>query len=105
MIGIIPVTAPRFTTACRPSHPVIPPARSRPNDAIEQFQKAVELAPKEALYYSNLGHALLVNREVDKAIVVWQGLLKLEPGDFEAKRRLRNLSVEDTLARGNYDDV
>src|SRR5207247_792691 len=30
VIGMIPVTAPRFTTACRPSHPVIPPARSLP---------------------------------------------------------------------------
>jgi hypothetical protein len=31
VIGSRPVTAPRFTIACSPNHPVMPAASSRPN--------------------------------------------------------------------------
>jgi tRNA A-37 threonylcarbamoyl transferase component Bud32/tetratricopeptide (TPR) repeat protein len=50
-----------------------------------------------------LGRAYEKDDEIEKAIHVWNGVLKLVPYDLEARRKLDKLSVDGTIRRGHRD--
>jgi tetratricopeptide (TPR) repeat protein len=64
--------------------------KGRVNDAILQYQKAVQLAPNYAQACNNLGGALLQEGRVDEAIPPLQKALLLNPGYGRAHNNLGN---------------
>jgi Tfp pilus assembly protein PilF len=58
------------------------------DEAIAQFQKALELGPGHVDIYSNLGLALFEKGQVDEAIVQYETALKIDPNYPEAQSGL-----------------
>ena len=51
----------------------------RMDEALEQFQKALEIEPRDALAQNNLGAALRQKGQVDEAVTHYQRALEIEP--------------------------
>ena len=53
---------------------------------------------------ANRALALLYEKQGDypRAIAFWEQVLRGEPGNFEAERKLKDLAARDTIVRGNY---
>ena len=60
------------------------------NEAIEQYQKALETWPRYVLALNNLGNAFLRIGQVDQAIAQYQKALALQPGHAETHDNLGN---------------
>jgi protein O-mannosyl-transferase len=70
------------------------------DDAIDHFNKAIEIKSDEASAYANLGNALLNKGELGEAIYQYQKAVELKPGDAGVHYNLANT----LLARGEVDD-
>jgi len=58
------------------------------DEAITQFQKALEINPINVEVHNNLGSALLQKGQVDEAIAQYQKALEINPNDSEAHNNL-----------------
>jgi len=58
------------------------------NEAIETFEKAIYLQPKDANLYNNLGQAFLEAGKVERAIATYQQALELDPALIVARHNL-----------------
>jgi superkiller protein 3 len=56
--------------------------------AEEELRKAVELAPGEAQYLSNLGTILAMEKKLDESTISFERALKINPADLGARRYL-----------------
>jgi Flp pilus assembly protein TadD len=73
----------------------------RIDEAIAQFQRAVDIAPGYFLARANLGAALLLRGRVDEAITQYRKALELDPGDAES-----HTSLAMALAgRGQFNEA
>ena len=75
--------------------------KGRVDDAIAQYQKALEINPDYAEARNNLGNALLQQGKVDEAIVQLQRALQLKPDYAEACGNLGNA----LLQQGKVDEA
>ena len=57
-------------------------------EALVEFQKAVEIEPQDAEIHYALGHVYYLQRNNDKAILEFKAVLKLDPGHSEAHNHL-----------------
>ncbi|MGD0745856.1 MAG: tetratricopeptide repeat protein, partial [Verrucomicrobiota bacterium] len=71
------------------------------DEAIAQFQKALEIKPDFALAHYNLGNALAQKGNVDEAIIQYQEALQINPDDADAHNNL-GLAL---LKKGNVDEA
>jgi Flp pilus assembly protein TadD len=74
------------------------------DEAIAQFQQALQITPGSAGSYNNLGNALLQKGNVDEAITIYQKALQIKPDNAEALNYLGNAllqkgSVDEAIAR------
>lgn len=76
------------TLACTTDNPIahnnlgsLDMQEGRTDDAVTEFQKAIELRPRYAQARSNLGAAELRMRRMDDAITEYQKAVDLQPGD------------------------
>ena len=72
---------------------------SQPQKAVEQFQKLVELLPKEAIGYGNLAVAQLRLKQIDSAWKIIQQGLKVVP----TESRLHTIAAEILQLRGQFE--
>ena len=72
---------------------------SQPQKAVEQFQKLVELLPKEAIGYGNLAVAQLRLKQIDSAWQIIQQGLKVVP----TESRLHIIAAEILQLRGQFE--
>jgi tetratricopeptide (TPR) repeat protein len=79
------------TAAKAPNNPracynvgVILAARGKIDEAIAQYNKALEIKPNYARAHGNLGSALARSGRIDEAIVQYQTVMKIDPGDAMA---------------------
>ncbi|MBV8215018.1 MAG: tetratricopeptide repeat protein [Verrucomicrobia bacterium] len=70
-------------------------------DAIDHFNKAIEIKPDEASAFTNLGNALLQKGELGEAIFQYQKAVELKPAAAGLHYNLANA----LLARGEVDDA
>jgi tetratricopeptide (TPR) repeat protein len=63
----------------------------RTEEATQQFQRAIELAPENARMYQNLAMVLSSEGRNDDALAVYSQILRLNPGDADARRRAAEL--------------
>ena len=54
--------------------------QNRHAEAIESFRRAVELDPKAALVWNDLGNAMLAESRLDEAVEAYNKVLELQPG-------------------------
>ena len=73
--------------------------RGKVDEAISEYQKAVEIEPYDAEAHNNLGNALAGRGQVDGAIARYQRALEIKPGYAEAHYNLGNA----LLGRGKFD--
>ena len=71
------------------------------NEAIVQYQRALQLNPNGVLTYNNLGDALFLKGNADAAIACYQKALQLKPDDMDA---LCNLG-KSLFKEGNLDEA
>jgi protein O-mannosyl-transferase len=71
------------------------------DDAIDHFNKAIEIKPDEASAYANLGNAWLEKGELGEAIYRYQKAVELKPGEAGVHYNLANA----LLARGEVDEA
>jgi Flp pilus assembly protein TadD len=64
------------------------------DEAIHQFQKALQIKPNDAEIHNNLGNALLQKGEVDEAITHFQKALQIKPDDAEIHNNLGNALLQ-----------
>jgi Flp pilus assembly protein TadD len=76
-------------------------SKGRTDDALMEFQKAVESRPDYAQAHANLGMALLKERRVDDAVTEYQKALELRPGDAGFSAGLGTALLE----RGSLDEA
>jgi len=60
----------------------------RLDEAMEQFQKAREIQPRDALTHNNLGNALLRKGRMDEAMEHFQKAIDIQPGFAQAHNNL-----------------
>src|SRR5271165_4851418 len=60
------------------------------DDAIAQYEKAVEVFPNYVAAHYNLGNALLQKGELDKALAQYKRAVEIDPNDAEAHVNLGN---------------
>ncbi len=75
--------------------------RGRVDEAIAQFQRALEIQPNYSEAHSGLGGALLQKGEVDEAIAQFQKALEIQPDNTLAHR---NLAIA-LLRKGQLDEA
>ncbi len=63
-------------------------ARKRLDEAVAQYQKALEIDPTYAKAYSSLGLALAARGRPDEALAQYRKALEMDPGDTDAYRNL-----------------
>jgi len=66
------------------------------DEAIAQFQKALEINPNDAKAHNNLGDAFAQKGQLDEAIAQFQKALRLNPDDGNAQK---NLAKAQALVR------
>ena len=71
------------------------------DEAIDHFNRAIEIKSDEASAFANLGNALLQKGELGEAIFQYQKAVGLKPGDAGLRYNLANA----LLARGEVDDA
>ncbi len=71
------------------------------DEALEQFQKVLEINPNYAEAYNNLGNALLQKGQLGKAIDQFQKALEINPNYAEAHSNLGNALLQE----GQLDDA
>lgn len=64
------------------------------NDAIEQYQQAMEVDPAYALVHFNLGAALGQSGQMDSAIGEYQKAIALQPDYFQARNNLADAFLQ-----------
>jgi len=79
-------------------------AMGMPKLAIWLLEETCKQDPEDADLLRRLGRAYEKADQIEPAISVWKGVLKLKPYDLEAGRKLDKLSVEGTLRRRHSDD-
>ena len=57
-------------------------------DAIERYQRALNLAPDDVEAHNNLGYTLASEGHIDEALPHFERALALNPGDENARRNL-----------------
>ena len=77
------------------------PQEGRADEAIAQYQKALQIKPDDVLAHNNLGYALLQKGQVDEAIAHCQKALQLKPDFAEAHNNLGNA----LLQKGQVDEA
>jgi Flp pilus assembly protein TadD len=75
--------------------------KGQPDDAIDHFNRAIEIKSDEASAFANLGNALLQKGELGEAIFQYQKAVELKPNDAGFHYNLANA----LLARGEVDDA
>jgi tetratricopeptide (TPR) repeat protein len=75
--------------------------KGRVDEAMIQYQKAIEINPNFADAHNNLGIALIQNRRLDEAINQFQKALDLDPNNGEARYNLGNC----LLQKGQLDQA
>jgi tetratricopeptide (TPR) repeat protein len=73
----------------------------RINEAIEQYQKALEIYPRYVMALNNLGNALFRAERMDEAIEQYQKALAIQPDDADAHDDLGNFLLE----KGQVDEA
>jgi tetratricopeptide (TPR) repeat protein/mono/diheme cytochrome c family protein len=74
---------------------------NRPKDAVRHFQASVLLAPENPAAHFNLGTALTVAGDYDRATAEYARALALRPAYAQAHNNLASI----LLARGQYDEA
>ncbi|HUB66731.1 MAG TPA: tetratricopeptide repeat protein [Candidatus Methylacidiphilales bacterium] len=75
--------------------------KGRVDEAMEQFQNALDIDPNDADVYDNMGEGLSQKGEIDEAIAQYQKALAINPNNAEAHNNLGN-----ALARqGQWDEA
>src|SRR5437867_2779655 len=69
--------------------------------AVAEFQRAVEMAPASAVVHANLGYAYDRQGRTDEAIAAYRKVLELDPGNALARNNLGNLYSKNGL----HDDA
>ncbi len=77
------------------------PQRKRADEAIAQYQMALQIKPDDVLAHNNLGYALLQKGDVDEAIAHCQRALQLKPDFAEAYNNLGNAMLQ----KGQVDEA
>jgi tetratricopeptide (TPR) repeat protein len=67
------------------------------NEAIGQFEKALEVHPDDAIAHNNLGNALVQKGRLDEAIVQYRKALEINPVYAEAAYNLGNALLQKGL--------
>ncbi len=75
--------------------------QGRIDEAIAQYQQAVEIKPDVAAAHDNLGLALADRSRFDEAIIQYREALKIQPRDAEAHYNLGNVLA----TQGRYDEA
>jgi tetratricopeptide (TPR) repeat protein len=65
-------------------------AQNRRHEAIEQFERALQLRPDSAKAHNNLGIALAGDGNLDEAIAHWRAALRHDPNNAEVNNNLAN---------------
>ena len=73
----------------------------RVDEAIAQYQQALQIKPDNAEVHNNLGNVLLQKGQVDEAIVHYQKTLQIKPDSAEAHNNLGNA----LLQKGRVDEA
>ena len=73
----------------------------RLDEAIAEYQKALEIEPDYAEAHNNLGNALVRRGRIDEAIAEYQKALKIKPDYAEAHYNLGNALID----RGRFDEA
>jgi tetratricopeptide (TPR) repeat protein len=71
------------------------------DDAVTQYQKALEIKPNYAGAHYKLGNALIQKGQVDNAVAHYQKALQIDPNYAEAHDNLGNA----LLRKGQVDDA
>ena len=71
------------------------------DEAIFQFQKALEINPNDAEIHCNLGIILIQKGQVEDAIVQFQEALKLKPNYGDAQSNLAKAQAMARQAHGS----
>jgi len=81
--------------ACNPENPLaycnlgsVLADKGQIDEAIDHYQKALEIQPDYVGAQNNLGTVLFQNKRLDEAIVIFQKVLKAQPGLAEANNNL-----------------
>jgi tetratricopeptide (TPR) repeat protein len=91
-------------------------SQERPNDALELFQRAVQLSPRNASYHSRLGNALLQSigkadesrrgSMAGQALAALRRSVELDPEDCDGYLGLANFyAATPEAAGGGYDNA
>jgi tetratricopeptide (TPR) repeat protein len=73
----------------------------RGDEAIAQYQKALQIKPDNAEAHNNLGNVLLQKGQVDEAMVHYQKTLQIKPDSAEAHNNLGNALFQ----KGQVDEA
>ena len=76
-------------------------AMGRIDAGIDQFRKAVALAPHSAIPRYNLGHALLTRGDLDEAVGVLSSAVEMDPASVQGRYELGNA----LLAARRYEEA
>lgn len=68
-------------------------------EALQQYERAVELAPESVLALRGYGEALLLNLQRDQALAVFQRVVFLDPDDWQAHANLSTLLADRDPAK------
>lgn len=72
--------------------------------ASDELEKAIKISPTHAGLWAHLGRVDERKGDVDGAIAAYNRALNVDPGQFEAKRRLEVIKAEDAKSRSTAPD-
>jgi protein O-mannosyl-transferase len=75
--------------------------KGRVDDAVAQYQKALEINPNYVAAHYNLGNALFQKGQLDEALAQYQKAVEIDPNDAEAHVNLGNA----LLQKGQLDEA
>lgn len=73
--------------------------------ASDELQKAIKLSPTHAGLWAHLGRVDERKGDVDGAIAAYNRALNVDPGQFEAKRRLEVIKAEEAKTKSAAPDA
>jgi tetratricopeptide (TPR) repeat protein len=69
------------------------------------LKQALDVDPKDVEVNRKCGRALAAQGAFDQAIMCWNRVSQMKPGDEEAARAVADLAIERTISKGKYEDA